>query len=69
MNLEKVLLELKFKEKINKRIIETNTWTSIKEIKDLNQDLNKIDVFLLHKESIAKGERKTKTFIKTYRTA
>ncbi len=58
-----------FKEKISKRIIATNTWTNINDKKDLIQELNNIEVLLLHKESIAKGERITKTFIKTYLTA
>lgn len=69
INLQKVLLEVRFKENINKRIIETNTWTNIKDIKDFIHELNKIDVVLLHKERNAKGESITKIFINTYLTA
>ena len=66
MNLEEIRLDETFKEKMRRRMIATNTCTSIKDKKDLNHELNKIEVFLLHKERIAKGEMSTKTFIKTY---
>lgn len=69
MSLEKRLLEETSRAKISNRIIATKTWTSNKDKKDFNQELNKTEVFLLQRESIAKGAIKTKTFIKTYLTA
>lgn len=69
MNLEKILFEDISKEKIRSNIIATKTCTSIRDIKDLNQELNNIEVFLLHKERIAKGESNTNILIKTYLTA
>lgn len=55
-----------FNEKITKRIIETKTWINNKDKKDLNHDLNKIDVFLLHKDKKQNGDRKTKILISIY---
>ena len=49
--------------------METKTWISIKDRKDLIHDVNKIEVLLLERERIANGEIKTNTFIKTYLTA
>ena len=69
INLLNNLFEEIFKEKIRSKIIATNTCTSNKEIKDFIQALNKIAVLLLHCERIAKGDIKTKTFIKTNLTA
>jgi len=69
INLEKILFEDISKEKIRSNIIATNTCTSISDRKDLNQELNNIAVFLLHKERMAKGESKTNILIKTYLTA
>ena len=69
INLEKILFEEMSKEKIRSNIMATKIWTSISDKKDLNQELNNIEVFLLHKERIAKGESKTNILIKTYLTA
>ena len=67
--MQKILLEEISKEKINKRIIATKTWTNNKDKKDFIHELNKIEVFLLHNDKIAKGEIITNIFINTYLTA
>lgn len=69
INFEKILEEVRLRENINKRIRATNTCTSNKDKNDLIQELNKIDVLLLHRDNMAKGERNTNIFIKTYLTA
>ena len=50
--LENGELEEMSKEKIRSNIIATNTCTNIKDKKDFSQELNKMAVLLLHKESI-----------------
>ena len=69
MNLEKILFEYMSKENIRSNIMDTNIWTIIRDKNDFNQELNNMEVFLLHRERIAKGESKTNTLIKTYLTA
>jgi len=66
MNLDERFWEEIFKEKISKRIMDTKTWINNSEIKDLNQDLKSIEVFLLHRDKKQNGDRKVKILINIY---
>lgn len=64
INLEKVFEEFKSKEKIKSKTIATKVWMSSNDKNDLNHDLKRMEEGGVHKEIKAKGDNKTKTFIK-----